>query len=192
MLASGVRLATFPVGDVAFATYVHKCWNELDAKRREEPEELQHLVRRWHTRALVVPQSPLAALRQGRLWYVFRDGRGGGPSETEWWTAPGTACVTFDADLVITHADDAACALAGVEPGGLVGRRWSELVPPPAQPDGMEWLKEALSRGDGISSVFDLPLPGGGYRIIEYHAERQYLTYWRELAVLPPEQARKG
>ena len=99
MLASGVRLATFPVGDVAFATYVHKCWNELDAKRREEPEELQHLVRRWHTRALVVPQSPLAALRQGRLWYVFRDGRGGGPSETEWWTAPGTACVTFDADL---------------------------------------------------------------------------------------------
>jgi len=136
--ASGLRLATFPVGDVAFAAYVQTCWSELNTKQRDEPQELQHLVRRWHTRALVVPQSPLAALRQGSLWYVFRDGRGGGvPPESEWWTAPGTACVTFDADLVITHADDAACALAGVEPGGLVGRRWSELVPPQAPRHGV-------------------------------------------------------
>ena len=191
--ASGLRLATFPVGDVAFAAYVQTCWSELNAKQRDEPQELQRLVRRWHTRALVVSQSPLAALRQGSLWYVFRDGRGGGvPPESEWWTAPGTACVTFDADLVITHADDAACALAGVEPGGLVGRRWSELVPPQARPHGTEWLKEALSRGDALSSVFDLPLPDGGYRVIEYHAEARYVTYWRQLTVLPPEPAREA
>ncbi len=187
--ASGLRLATFPSSDVAFATYVQKCWSELDGKLRDDPRELQRLVRRWHTRALVVPQSPLAALRQGSLWYVFRDGRGGGvPPESEWWTAPGTACVTFDADLVITHADDAACALAGVQPGGLVGRRWSELIPSQARASGTAWLKEALSRGEAISSVFDLPLPDGGYRVIEYHAEPRYVTYWRELTVLPPER----
>jgi PAS domain-containing protein len=188
--ASGPRLATFPARDVAFAMYVQKCWSELDAKQRDDPRELQHLVRRWHTRALVVPQSPLAALRQGSLWYVFRDGRGGGvPPEREWWTAPGTACVTFDADLVITNADDAACALAGVQPGGLLGRRWSDLVPTQARALGTAWLKEALSRGEAISSVFDLPLPDGGYRVIEYRAEPRYVTYWRELTVLPPEPA---
>jgi hypothetical protein len=45
-----------------------------------------------------------------------------------------------------------------------------------------------------IQSVFDVPLPDGGFRAIEYHSERtddpeRFTSRWRAIAEIPPDES---
>jgi hypothetical protein len=65
----------FPVDDEAFVAYVAQCDALLTDGRSEDPGSLEQLLRARYDRAVVRPQSDLAATRNTKAWYVYRDGR---------------------------------------------------------------------------------------------------------------------
>ena len=121
---------------------------------------------------------------------------GAGPVKADdaWWQAEGAATIEFGADGVFTFADDTACELVELAPGALVGRHWSDLVPPSARDDDGAWIWEQLERAGSVQSVFDLPV-ATGVRVIEYRTERvaedHFRSHWRQLATVDAKPARE-
>lgn len=189
-----VNLAIFPREDVAFARLVERTLAQLPAADRRGPESLQAALRRWHAPVVVRARHSLASV-DGDLLYVYRDGRPGAPVEAGWWHRPGVAAVRFRADGRFVWASEAACELLEVPPGSLAGRRWSDLAPPEAGGDAA-WAWDQLGPLDFLQSVFDVALPGGRRRIIEFRSEPTeepgvFASWWREVALLegsPPVQ----
>ena len=186
-MSSVPTVATFPRDDVAFAAFVRSALAELGAAAAD-PGALQARLRQWHTRALVQPQADLAGFGPATTWYVYRDGRAGVVSEQGWWDAEGCAWVAFGREGTFTASNAAADELIGTE-GGLAGHHWSELLPPSAQGNDGSWLWTILEAGRPAQSVFDLPLPDGRRKVIEYRSSRApdgdgYESFWRELAVI--------
>jgi PAS domain-containing protein len=184
-------IVTFPRDDTAFAAYVRSTLDRLPAAERRDPAAVQAALRRWHTRALVRPQDPLASLG-GTSWYVYRDGSAGVRSDQEWWKSDTVATARLGEDEVFVDGDEAACDLVDRPPGGLAGVPWRELVPSEARDTDGEWLFGPLKDGRPVQSVFDFPRADGSRRVVEYRTvwlpdERIYLCRWRELAVIVPE-----
>jgi PAS domain-containing protein len=180
-------IATFPRGDHAFAAFVRDAIARLERADRLEPAELQLLLRRWHSRALVREQHALASFGVA-TWYVYRDGQAGVRIDDGWWQRKDVATARLGEDQVFVGGDDEACRLVDLPPGGLAGVSWRELVPPPAWDDDATWLFGDLKERP-VQSVFDCPLPDGGRRVIEYRTawvpeEGIYLCRWRELTVI--------
>ena len=181
-------IATFPRTDAAFARYVRAAIERLPPADRTDPAKVQRAIRRWHTRAIVRPQDPLAAYGAA-TWYVYRDGQAGVRLEEDWWQSPDVALARLGEDEVFVDGNDAACRLVDRPPGGLAGVPWRELVPSEVRDDDAEWLFGGLQESGPVQSVFDFPLPDGGRRVIEYRTvwvpeERIYLCRWRELATI--------
>jgi PAS domain-containing protein len=188
-------IATFPRADAAFARFVRTTIERLPAAERSDPAAVQRALRRWHTRALIRPQDPLASFGAA-TWYVYRDGQAGVRLEGDWWQEPDVAVARLGEDEVFVDGDDEACRLVGRPPGGLAGVPWRELVPSEVRDDDATWLFEGLQTGPAVQSVFDFPLPDGGRRVIEYRTawvpeERIYLCRWRELAIIDGETVPK-
>jgi PAS domain S-box-containing protein len=180
-------VATFPRDDVAFAAFVRNALGDLGPDAHDAAA-LETRLRRWHSRAIVRPQADLAGFGRSSTWYVYRDGRAGIVSEQGWWLADGCAWVAFGRDGTFTASNPAADALVGMD-GALVGRHWSDLLPPTARDDDGSWLWALLEDGSTPQSVFDLPLADGRRKVIEYRSSRRadgegYESYWRELAVI--------
>jgi PAS domain-containing protein len=191
--ATSPRLASFPAEDEAFALFVRTTQTRLEADGRSmTPEALEASLRTYHTRALVRRRNPLAALGED-VWYVYRDGHAGVRVLDDWWQCEDCASVVFDRAGAFVEADDAACALLDLPPGALTGRRWQELVPGRAPREDSADLWKLLETHGSIQSVFDVPLPGGGFRVIEYHSERthdpeRFTSRWRAIADIPAER----
>ncbi len=186
-------LVTFPRDDAPFARFVRVTIDRLSADERTDPAALQRALRRWHTRALVRRQDPLAGFG-GETWYVYRDGQAGFRTEQDWWQDDGVAIARLGEDEIFVGGDDEACRLVGRPPGGLAGVPWRELVPVEAREDDAEWLFGDLKESGPAHSVFDAPLPDGRRRVIEYRTvwvedERVYLCRWRELATIEVDEA---
>jgi hypothetical protein len=64
----------FPSQDEAFVAFVEACSDSARNGGMERPEALERLIRTRYERAVVRPQSDLAASRSMRVWYVYRDG----------------------------------------------------------------------------------------------------------------------
>jgi PAS domain-containing protein len=186
------KLTTFPADDRVFAAFVRQAYLALDPAHRE-PASLEASLRRWHASAVVRQQDGLASFGEPR-WYVYRDGHPGVKVEDAWWQAEGAATIEFGADGVFTFADDAACELVELAPGALVGRHWSDLVPPSARDDDGAWIWEQLDRTGCVQSVFDLPV-ATGVRVIEYRTERvadgHFRSHWRQLATVDAKPSRE-
>ena len=181
-------IATFPRGDAAFAAFVRSTIERLDPSDRTDPAAVQRALRRWHTRAIVRPQDPLAAYGS-TAWYVYRDGQAGVRLEDAWWQRDDVAMARLGEDELFIDGDDEACRLVGREPGGLAGVAWRDLIPSEARDVDSTWLFGGLQNGPPVQSVFDVPLPDGRRRVIEYRtswdaSERTYVCRWRELAVI--------
>ena len=194
MIKTIPTVATFPRGDEAFAAFVRDAMARLERADRLDPEELQSLLRRWHSRALVRERDPLASFGAS-TWYVYRDGQAGVRLEDDWWQQANVATARLGEDQVFIGGDDDACALVGRPPGGLAGVSWRELVPPVARDDDADWLFGDLKERP-VQSVFDFPLPDGGRRVIEYRttwvpAEGIFLCRWRELTVIDPDSIKE-
>ena len=180
---------TFPRDDTAFAAFVRATMAKLGPDEREDAAAVQAALRRWHTRALVRPQDPMASFG-GTTWYIYRDGTAGVRLEQDWWQAEGVATARLGEDEVFIDGDDEACRLVDCPPGGLAGVPWRELVPVEARDTDGEWLFGPLKDGKPVQSTFDFPRADGTRRVIEYRTiwlpdERIYLCRWRELAVIP-------
>jgi PAS domain-containing protein len=191
--AASPRLSCFPAEDAAFALFVRTTQARLQADDEPmTPEALETSLRTYHTRALVRRRNPLAALGED-VWYVYRDGHAGVKVLDDWWQCTDCASVVFDRTGAFVEADDSACALLDLPPGALAGRRWRELVPGRApRPDSAD-LWRILETHGSIQSVFDVPLPDGGFRVIEYHSERtedpdRFTSRWRAIADIPAER----
>jgi PAS domain-containing protein len=188
------QLITFPADDHAFAAFVRHAHLALDDHGRRDPSKLEASLRRWHTHAIVREQDGLASFGEPK-WYVYRDGHPGVKVDDAWWQAEGAATIEFGADGVFTYADDAACELVDLAPGALVGRHWSDLVPPSARDDDGAWVWEQLDRAGFVQSVFDLPV-ATGVRVIEYRTERvaadHFRSHWRRLAMVDREDSREA
>jgi PAS domain-containing protein len=181
-----ISLATFPRDDAVFAAFVRGCWTGLHEEVQRTPEELQRLLRRCHTKAVVRPREDVADLGAGRIWYVYRDGHAGIRSEVGWWRLPATASVRFDASGRFIEANTAAETMVARP---LVGAQWTELVPPEARTGEGAWVWETLRRDGHVQSVFELPLAEGRRRVIEYYTEPtdrpgEFRSFWRELTTI--------
>ncbi len=180
-------LLTIPREDAAFAAYARRCLDDDDV--RFDPLRLQAALRRFHTRAAVYRKAEIRPFGDEEIWYVYRDGRAVTRDDPEWWLRPDGAHATLDESGRFTEANEAACALVGLGPGELVGRRYDDLIPGPSRP---AWIWEVLAATGSVRSVFDFPLPDGGRRIIEYRIEAvgsgSYESRWRELMTLDREQ----
>jgi PAS domain-containing protein len=184
-------LAIFPGEDKAFARFVQLTRQGLIAESRAvEPASLEAALRRFHTRATVMPQASLATLG-GPVWYVYRDGHAGVRVEQDWWRQPEIAeIVVHSVSREILEANDAACALVDMAPGQLVGWDPSRLVQV-LEPAVAAGFRELLDAQGWLQSVFDFPRADGGFRVIEYHTRTtddpsRLVSYWRELAVIRP------
>ena len=192
---SGPRLSTFPAQDEAFALRVQTTRARLRSDGRDvTPESLEAALRRFHTRAIVRRRNPLATLGHD-VWYVYRDGHAGVRVLDDWWQCDDCATVVFDRTGAFVQADDAACELVGVSPGGLAGRRWQEFVRSRAPRADGAALWDLLEAHGSLQSVFDVPLPGGGFRVIEYHSAPtedpdRFTSRWRAIAEIPPDGAK--
>jgi len=180
-------LVTFPRDDTAFASFVRTTVGKLAPGERTDPMALQRTLRRWHTRAIVRPQDPLASFG-GVAWYVYRDGQAGVRTDETWWQEPGVATAYLGEDQRFIGGDEAACALVDRPPGGLAGVPWRELVPPVVGDDDAEGLFGDLKRTP-VHSVFDYPRADGSRRVIEYRTawdpeQGCFVCRWRELAVI--------
>lgn len=136
-----------------------------------EPGELQTALRRAFSRAVVRAKDPLATFGSfgPDIWYCYRDGRlTAQDEEARWWEADSVAHVVIDQSNRYVEANAAACALLGVAPGGLHGRRWSEFAAPGAEEDA-EWLRQSLQRHGNGFSTFSLLRKDGSALDIEYH-----------------------
>ncbi len=127
-LPMSLTTVTFPRDDTAFAAFVRATMAKLGPDEREDAAAVQAALRRWHTRALVRPQDPMASFG-GTTWYIYRDGTAGVRLEQEWWQAEGVATARLGEDEVFVDGDDEACRLVDHPPGGLTGVPWRELVP---------------------------------------------------------------
>jgi PAS domain-containing protein len=184
-------LVTFPRDDQAFASFVQATMDRLDPAARADPAALQRAIRRWHTRAIVRAQNPLASFGTP-AWYVYRDGQAGVRTDDAWWQAPGvaTAWLGEDAERFV-WADAAAAALVERTPDDFVGLAWRDLVPSAVRDDDAAWLFADL-KARPVQSVFDYPLADGGRRVIEYRTawspeDGCFVCRWRELAVIDPQ-----
>jgi PAS domain-containing protein len=180
-------LVTFPRDDTAFGSFVRATIEKLPPAARADPGALQAALRRWHTRAIVRAQSPLASFG-GVAWYVYRDGQAGVRTDETWWQEPGVATAYLGEDDRFIGGDDAACALVDRAPGGLAGVPWRELVPSVAREDDATWLFGDLKQTP-VHSVFDFPRADGSRRVIEYRTgwdpgQGWFVCRWRELAVI--------
>ena len=184
-------IATFPRQDAAFAAFVRATLARLGPAERTDPAAVQRALRRWHTRAIVRRQDPLASYGS-ETWYIYRDGQAGVRLEDDWWQRDDVATARLGEDEVFVDGDDEACRLVDRPPGGLAGVAWRDLIPTEARDDDAGWLFDGIQDGGPVQSVFDFPRPDGGRRVIEYRSawvpdERVYLCRWRELAVIESE-----
>ena len=187
MIKTIPTIATFPRGDEAFAAFVRDAIARLERADRLDPAALQNDLRRWHSRAIVRERDPLASFGAS-TWYVYRDGQAGVRIEDDWWQRDDVAVARLGEDQVFVDGNDEACRLVGRPPGGLAGVSWRDLVPPAARDDDAEWLFGDLKERP-VQSVFDVPLPDGSRRVIEYRTawapeQAVYLCRWRELTVI--------
>jgi PAS domain S-box-containing protein len=184
-----VTFAIFPADDRLFASFVQRAYEQLVGDGAPTPEALQRALRTYHTRAVVRPQASLAGFGDGEVWYAYRDGRPGGRAADEWWLDPSVGHVRFSDDGRYLEANDEACRLVGLPPGGLVGLSLFDVVVPGGR-EAMEAVANAeFQRTGAIHSVFDCRLPDGSMRVIEYRSRRTdepgvNESAWREIALI--------
>ena len=183
-------LATFPRDDAAFAGFVRGTADGLAADDALAPDMLQARLRTWHSQAVVHVRNELAGLTNDRLWYVYRDG-GVARSESGWWASDAVAQLTFDRTGTFRSANQAAADLVDRSIEELVGASWSDLVPPDAAATDPVWLWRLLDAGHAIQSLFELPLPDGARRVIEFRSEatedpQVFASRWRPVRTLVP------
>jgi len=77
--------------------------------------------------------------------------------------------VIADDDRRYVDANSAACALFGVAPGGLIGKRFEDLASPPPEFDAAGAWNRFLAEGQQ-SGEFPLSRPDGSRVVVEYRA----------------------
>jgi PAS domain-containing protein len=103
----------------------------------------------------------------------------------------------FDRTGAFVQADDAACELVGVPAGSLTGRSWGEFVRSGTPRPERAALWNLLEAHGSLQSVFDVPLPGGGFRVIEYHSTPtedpdRFTSRWRTIAEIRAEDGMRA
>ncbi len=162
-----VRLVTLPGSDRLFHRFVGL---SLDALGVPSIRRLQLHLRGLYPRA-VVHRRELAG-ENGQTWYVFRDGRVRRSRLPEgWWSSPGVASGTADADGRLVEADDASGALYGLPPAELRERNIRTLGVPGSQDDLALLLRIAFEERT-VDSTIRLLGARGEPLDVAFHAER--------------------
>ena len=179
-----ITLMCFPANDKTFADLAYRAL--AGAIARPAPDVIAAVLRPTYPHVVVRPQDPAAALGPGARWYVFRDGQLSSRSADQWWEDDDLPRVVIDQSNHYTEANDAACALFDVAPGGLLGRSWEEFAGA-ATAQAAEALRQTLQRNGHGDSTFQLTRADGSVFEIDYHtvvyvsAERVlYETMMRE------------
>jgi len=86
----------------------------------------------------------------------------------QWWEDDDLPRVVIDQSNRYTEANDAACALFDVAPGGLLGRSWEEFAGA-ATDQAAEALRETLQHNGHGDSTFQLTRANGSTFDIDYH-----------------------
>ena len=179
-----ITLMCFPANDKTFADLAYRAL--AGAIARPAPDVIAAVLRPTYPHVVVRPQDPAAALGPGARWYVFRDGQLSSRSADQWWEDDDLPRVVIDQSNRYTEANDAACALFDVAPGGLLGRSWEEFAGA-ATAHAAEALRQTLQQNGHGDSTFQLTRADGSVFDIDYHtvvyvsAERVlYETMMRE------------
>lgn len=136
--------------------------------RDRTPAALVSALRPTYPSVVVRKQDAAAALGFSERWYAYRDGYLATADAQRWWDDDRIARVVIDETNRYAEANDAACALFGVEPGALVGRSWEEFAEPETA-EAAEALRRTLQRQGHGDSTFRLTRPDGTQFDIDYH-----------------------
>lgn len=166
-----LQAVTFPRSDRVFARFVADVLAARQAKA-DQPE-LERRLRSVYPRAVIRARETLGGYDVDPVWYVYRDGRPLSRAAADWWTAPGVAEATFAEGGPYLTANDAMCALHGLPPGGLAGRRWVEFATEAAVAEAKAlWQRLRVDgwpdAGDAIQSTFTLLRADGRLLPVEY------------------------
>jgi PAS domain-containing protein len=166
-----LQAVTFPRSDRVFARFVADVLAAGQAKA-DQPE-LERRLRSVYPRAVIRAREALGGYDLETVWYVYRDGRPLTRAAANWWTEPGVAEATFAEGGPYLTANDAMCALHGLPPGGLVGRRWVEFATSAAVVEAKTlWQRlrsDWPSSGGAIQSTFTIVRADGRLQPVEYH-----------------------
>lgn len=98
------------------------------------PADLEARLRPLVPRILVRERA--LANEPDPAWYVYREGHWVADAQPEWWDADDAGRLRYSADLRIVDANEAAARLLGLSGADqIVGRHYSEFVPPGAAED---------------------------------------------------------
>ena len=163
-MASFVRLMCFPASDAAFFDLANAALATAST-----PVAMAEILRRTYPSVVVRKQDPTASFGPGdERWYAYREGRVTSQPTDSWWDEEDLARVGIDQTNAYTEANDEACRLFGVEPGGLVGRSWADFASAGAAEEA-EALRQSLQRHGHGDSTFRLTRPDGSVFDIDYH-----------------------
>ena len=183
-MGATITLMCFPASDKTFADLAYRAL--AGAVARPAPDVIAAVLRPTYPHVVVRPQHPAAALGPGARWYLFRDGHLSTRPADQWWEDDDLPRVVIDESNRYTEANDAACTLFDLAPGGLLGRSWEEFAGASAA-QAAEALRQTLQRNGHGDSTFQLTRADGSIFDIDYHtvvyvsAERVlYETVMRE------------
>ena len=165
-MGATITLMCFPAGDKTFADLAYRAL--AGAVDRPAPDVIAAVLRPTYPHVVVRPQDPAAALGPGARWYLFRDGQLSSRPADQWWADDDLPRVVIDQTNRYTEANDAACALFEVAPGGLLGRSWEEFAGA-ATAQAAEALRQTLQRNGHGDSTFQLTRANGTTFDIDYH-----------------------
>jgi PAS domain S-box-containing protein len=171
-----VHAATFPKADRVFARYVRDVLADVSASATQK--ELEHRIRAVYPRVVIRAREPLGGFGPEPVWYVYRDGRPVTQQAGRWWEQPSVAEATFLTGRGYTSANDAYCALHGMPPGSLTGRRWDEFATPDSIAEAAALWRRMLDdgwpdSGEPIQSTFTLVRADGRHQPVEYRTVPQ-------------------
>lgn len=177
-----IRLVTLPGNDRLFHRFATL---SLDALGVPSIRRLQLHLRGIFPRA-VVHRRELAGESE-QTWYVFRDGRVRRSRLPEdWWSGPGVASGTADADGRLVEADDASGALYGLPPAQLRERNIRTLGVPGSHDDLALLLRIAFEE-HVVDSTVRLLGAAGDPLDVAIHAERRGDLLHYAVAPVPPD-----
>jgi PAS domain-containing protein len=179
----GITLLCFPLHDAVFATIAT---HHLASMDDPAPAALQAHLQDSYPNAVVREREPIATLRGGAAWYVYRDGRYS-PFATEdasWWEAEGCAFMVVDAETGrYVEANEAAAELIGLEQASLLTLHNGDLLDVAARKT-VPWVVQLFRDVGELHSTAMLRTPDGRRIAVEYHLVRDAAAHGRMVSYL--------